>query len=132
MFVCHSIGQKKPVHVYQLIAENTVESKVLDIQEKKKQLIKEVCITYLSLFVLPHLLFLQAFSGMKNKETQRQKKQARLQGAYLNGSSANGFAYFEQQTLYKSSASETQELPLRKAIDACRVSYEAFSCCRLF
>lgn len=26
-----SIGQTKPVHVYQLIAENTVESKVMDI-----------------------------------------------------------------------------------------------------
>ena len=36
------IGQKKAVHVYQLIAENTVEAKVLDIQEKKKQLIKQV------------------------------------------------------------------------------------------
>ena len=36
------IGQKKAVHVYQLIAENTVESKVLDIQEKKKKLIKQV------------------------------------------------------------------------------------------
>ena len=38
-----SIGQKKPVHVYQLIAENTVESKVLSIQEEKKRLISEVC-----------------------------------------------------------------------------------------
>lgn len=36
------IGQKKNVHVYQLIAENTVESKVLEIQDRKKQLIKEV------------------------------------------------------------------------------------------
>jgi hypothetical protein len=36
------IGQKKPVHVYQLIAENTMESKVLEIQEKKKQLIHQV------------------------------------------------------------------------------------------
>lgn len=36
------IGQKKDVHVYQLIAENTVESKVLDIQGKKKQLIQQV------------------------------------------------------------------------------------------
>ena len=36
------IGQKKAVHVYQLIAEHTVESKVLDIQEKKKQLIRQV------------------------------------------------------------------------------------------
>ncbi|KDQ57760.1 hypothetical protein JAAARDRAFT_35442 [Jaapia argillacea MUCL 33604] len=55
------IGQKKPVHVYQLIAENTVEAKVIDIQEKKKKLIKE------------------AFSGIKSNETQRQKKEARLQ-----------------------------------------------------
>lgn len=45
------IGQKKPVHVYQLIAENTVESKVLDIQEKKKQLIKEVSIA--AIIILP-------------------------------------------------------------------------------
>ncbi|CAK5281753.1 unnamed protein product [Mycena citricolor] len=35
------IGQTKPVHVYQLIAENTVESKVLEIQERKKKLIHE-------------------------------------------------------------------------------------------
>ncbi|KAI0690203.1 SNF2 family N-terminal domain-containing protein [Cerioporus squamosus] len=58
---CNRIGQKKPVHVYQLIAENTVESKVIEIQEKKKKLITE------------------AFSGIKNTETQRQKKEARLQ-----------------------------------------------------
>ncbi|KAI0276598.1 SNF2 family N-terminal domain-containing protein [Russula aff. rugulosa BPL654] len=58
---CNRIGQKKTVHVYQFIAENTVETKVLDIQEKKKKLIKE------------------AYSGMKNKETPRQKKEARLQ-----------------------------------------------------
>jgi hypothetical protein len=36
------IGQTKPVHVYQLIAENTVEAKVLEIQERKKQLIQQV------------------------------------------------------------------------------------------
>ncbi|CAL1707747.1 unnamed protein product [Somion occarium] len=58
---CNRIGQTKPVRVYQLIAENTVESKVIDIQEKKKQLIKH------------------AFSGIKSRETQRQKKEARLQ-----------------------------------------------------
>jgi len=40
------IGQKKPVHVYQLIAENTVESKVLEIQEKKKQFIQQVRVPY--------------------------------------------------------------------------------------
>ncbi|KZT67187.1 hypothetical protein DAEQUDRAFT_407067 [Daedalea quercina L-15889] len=58
---CNRIGQTKPVHVYQLIAEDTVESKVIDIQEKKKKLIDH------------------AFSGIKSKETQRMKKQARLQ-----------------------------------------------------
>ncbi|KAF8527760.1 SNF2 family N-terminal domain-containing protein [Gautieria morchelliformis] len=58
---CNRIGQTKPVHVYQLVAENTVEAKVLEIQERKKNLIK------------------QAFSGIKSTETQREKKQARLQ-----------------------------------------------------
>lgn len=37
-----SIGQTKPVHVYQLIAEDTVESKVIDIQDKKKRLVEQV------------------------------------------------------------------------------------------
>ncbi|KAJ7594405.1 SNF2 family N-terminal domain-containing protein [Mycena floridula] len=55
------IGQKRPVHVYQLIAEDTVESKVLDIQDRKKTLIAE------------------AFSGIKRTETPRQKREARLQ-----------------------------------------------------
>ncbi|GBE78013.1 hypothetical protein SCP_0108950 [Sparassis crispa] len=58
---CNRIGQTKPVHVYQLIAENTVESTVIDIQEKKQVMIKE------------------AFSGIKSRESQRQKKEARLQ-----------------------------------------------------
>ncbi|KAG2126297.1 SNF2 family N-terminal domain-containing protein [Suillus clintonianus] len=58
---CNRIGQKRPVHVYQLIAENTVESKVIEIQERKKLLIQ------------------QAFAGTKRTETQRQKKEARLQ-----------------------------------------------------
>ncbi|TBU43646.1 SNF2 family N-terminal domain-containing protein [Dichomitus squalens] len=58
---CNRIGQKKPVNVYQLIAENTVESKVMEIQEKKKKLISE------------------AFAGIKNADTKRQKKEARLQ-----------------------------------------------------
>ncbi|KAF5393242.1 hypothetical protein D9757_000687 [Collybiopsis confluens] len=56
------IGQKKRVHVYQLISENTVESKVLDIQDRKKKLIKE------------------AFSGVKRTETERQHREARMQG----------------------------------------------------
>ncbi|KAL1673766.1 SNF2 family N-terminal domain-containing protein [Schizophyllum commune] len=69
------IGQTKPVHVYQMIAEDTVESKVLEIQERKKKLIQ------------------QAFSGMKRTETQRQQREARLQdliqifGVQQNGQS---------------------------------------------
>jgi len=58
---CNRIGQTKPVHVYQLIAENTVESKVIEIQEKKKRLIQH------------------AFSGIKHAETQRERREARLQ-----------------------------------------------------
>jgi hypothetical protein len=44
------IGQKKAVHVYQLIAENTVESKVLEIQEKKKQLIQQVSLSNILIY----------------------------------------------------------------------------------
>ncbi|KAG2129835.1 SNF2 family N-terminal domain-containing protein [Suillus bovinus] len=41
---CNRIGQKRPVHVYQLIAENTVESKVIEIQERKKLLIQQASV----------------------------------------------------------------------------------------
>ncbi|THH08085.1 hypothetical protein EW145_g2943 [Phellinidium pouzarii] len=61
VYLMDPIGQKKKVHVYQLIAENTVESKVIDIQEKKKKLVNE------------------AFSGIKNTDNPRQKKEARMQ-----------------------------------------------------
>ncbi|KAF7306156.1 hypothetical protein HMN09_00770900 [Mycena chlorophos] len=54
------IGQTKSVRVYQMIAENTVESKVLEIQDRKKQLIKH------------------AFSGIQQRETPRQQREARL------------------------------------------------------
>ena len=69
------IGQTKPVHVYQLIAENTVESKVislasryfdayyciqvLEIQNRKKKLIQEagyVFVRHLGTDALPGLL----------------------------------------------------------------------------
>lgn len=57
---------------------------VLDIQEKKKKLIKEVrtLVTgvILRLLWLTHPVYAKAYSGMKNKETPRQKKEARLQG----------------------------------------------------
>lgn len=78
------IGQTKPVHVYQMVAERTIEAKVcrwvplrpqrlfadtfspaqvLEIQDRKKNLIK------------------QAFSGIKSRETERQKREARINGA---------------------------------------------------
>ncbi|KAI6135693.1 SNF2 family N-terminal domain-containing protein [Pisolithus croceorrhizus] len=59
---CNRIGQRRPVHVYQLIAENTVESKVMEIQERKKKLIQH------------------AFAGTRQAETQRERREARLQG----------------------------------------------------
>ena len=76
------IGQKKNVHVYQLIAEDTVESKVLEIQEKKKQLIQQVCRLLLPLNSI-NLTLAQAFSGIKRTETQRQQREARFQGNLL-------------------------------------------------
>ncbi|KAG8811117.1 hypothetical protein FRC17_002624 [Serendipita sp. 399] len=54
------LGQKKDVFVYQMVAENTIEAKVLAIQDRKGALVK------------------QAFSGNKTKQTQREKKEARL------------------------------------------------------
>ena len=38
----HRIGQTKPVFVYRLVAENTVEEKVVELQEKKKELFNSV------------------------------------------------------------------------------------------
>ncbi|KAG1816100.1 SNF2 family N-terminal domain-containing protein, partial [Suillus subaureus] len=72
---CNRIGQKRPVHVYQLIAENTVESKVIEIQERKKLLIQQA----------------SAFAGTKRMETPRQKKEARLQGTCLVTDNTTGF-----------------------------------------
>jgi superfamily II DNA or RNA helicase len=38
----HRIGQTRPVFVYKLVAENTVEEKVIELQEKKKELFDSV------------------------------------------------------------------------------------------
>ncbi|KIL68849.1 hypothetical protein M378DRAFT_70672 [Amanita muscaria Koide BX008] len=73
------IGQRKPVHVYQLIAEDTVESKVLEIQDRKKNLIKQARYE-LRVFLSQKLTPIKAFSGIKSKETQRQHKEVKLAG----------------------------------------------------
>ncbi len=41
----HRIGQEKPVFVYRLITRNTVEEKILDLQERKQQLVSQLITT---------------------------------------------------------------------------------------
>ncbi|KAI6026131.1 SNF2 family N-terminal domain-containing protein [Pisolithus microcarpus] len=88
---CNRIGQRRPVHVYQLIAENTVESKVMEIQERKKKLIQHVgviciipSIPLTARDVITELTLCfhieQAFAGARQAETQRERREARLQG----------------------------------------------------
>ena len=70
-------------HFISVIAEDTIESRVLDIQERKRTLIKHVSIYFPSRLSTRLTLYRlsQAFSGTKAKETQRStKKEARLQG----------------------------------------------------
>ena len=38
----HRIGQKRVVTVYKLVAEHTIEEKVLELQQKKKELADQV------------------------------------------------------------------------------------------
>ncbi|GAA5865684.1 hypothetical protein JCM8547_002749 [Rhodosporidiobolus lusitaniae] len=55
------IGQTKDIRVFQLVAEDTVESRVLDIQAKKEQMVA------------------QAFSGSKNAPKSKEKIESKLE-----------------------------------------------------
>ena len=46
----HRIGQDKPVFVYKIIARDTVEEKILQLQEKKRALVKSIIATESSFF----------------------------------------------------------------------------------
>jgi non-specific serine/threonine protein kinase len=46
----HRIGQDKPVFVYKIIARNTVEEKILQLQEKKRALVKSIISNEASFF----------------------------------------------------------------------------------
>lgn len=46
----HRIGQDKPVFVYKIIARDTVEEKILQLQEKKRALVKNLISTEASFF----------------------------------------------------------------------------------
>ena len=46
----HRIGQDKPVFIYKIIARDTVEEKILQLQEKKRALVKNIIPTEASFF----------------------------------------------------------------------------------
>jgi non-specific serine/threonine protein kinase len=46
----HRIGQDKPVFIYKIIARDTVEEKILQLQEKKRALVKNIIATEASFF----------------------------------------------------------------------------------
>lgn len=46
----HRLGQARPVFVYKLIARGTVEEKILQLQDKKRALVKSLITTEAGFF----------------------------------------------------------------------------------
>jgi non-specific serine/threonine protein kinase len=46
----HRIGQDKPVFVYKLISKDTVEEKILQLQDRKRNLVNQLISTEASFF----------------------------------------------------------------------------------
>jgi SNF2 family DNA or RNA helicase len=45
----HRLGQKEKVFVYKMIAKDTIEEKILDLQKSKKKLVKDLIVEEKSL-----------------------------------------------------------------------------------
>jgi len=61
----HRIGQTRKVIAYKMIVKNTVEEKILELQEKKKKLVQEIITTESTFFKSSAKRILLIYSGNK-------------------------------------------------------------------